>query len=172
MIKRMSVLFVIVLIALTACGPSPKKRSDEFGKYIPAEIGEWERKDNRTLTLGSSTVSNQGHITYEYEGPNDAIAYIVIDAYPSTNAAEIASNNRQRDLMMKELKLDADRAPKKVTAQLAQSESGMVRYALMQENEIVVEINVIAADGEDPISDEVFSPLVDTVRTAFAKVAE
>lgn len=172
MIKRLSVLLVVVLITLTACGPSPKKRSDEFGKYIPAEIGEWERDNDQTLTLGSSTVSSQGHITYQYEGPDDAIAYIMIDAYASTSAAQIAANDRERDLMMRELALDSDRAPKKVTALLAQPESGLVRYALMQEEEIVVEINVISAEDEDPVSDDVFIPLVDAVRDAFAKVAE
>lgn len=168
--KRLVSILLLAALVLAACGTSPKERTKEFLKYMPAEIGEWEQDDGETVQLLSSTVSSMGHVTLVYEGPDDALAYIVIEVHPGDDAAEVAAMSRERELRLQGLVFDADRAPQMVTAQVAQTDR--VRYALMQEGSIVVEIDTLAAEGEDPVSDELFQSLLDAVRAAFAKVLE
>lgn len=159
-----------LMIALGACSPSPKARADEFVKYLPGIVGDWEREDGDTVKLLSSTVSSEGHVILYYEGPDDAIAYIVVEAYPSVDAADVAYTLRMRDLLMQGLTFDRDRAPRFATADVAQA--GRARYALFQENDMIVEIDVLAADAETPVDDDAFSDLLTMARNAFAKLNE
>lgn len=175
--KRLSVLLLAVLAAglmgtLAACGPSPKARTDEFVKYLPAEAGAWEQDDKQTVKLLSSTVTSKGHITLVYNGPDDAVAYLVIEAHPSTDAAEVAMSDRMRDLTMRGLVFENQRdpKPKREPAQVAQD--GRARYALFQANEIMVEIDVLSADDEHLVSDDAFDQLVTLVRNAYFKINE
>ncbi len=172
--KRASALLLIALIALvsallTACGTSPRARADDFVTYLPAEVGDWERDDRETVKLLASTVASKGHVTMVYEGPDDALAYIVVEAHPGADAAEVAYVTRERELRLDGLALDKDRAPQKATATVGQT--ALVRYALFQEETIVVEINAIAAAEDTPVSDEAFDELLTMVRNAYAKVA-
>jgi hypothetical protein len=176
-VKRLSVLLLAVLTvvvagALTACGPSPKARTDEFVKYLPAAAGDWEQDDKKTVKLLSSTVTSKGHVTLFYNGPDDAVAYIVIEAHPSTDAAEVALSDRMRDLIMRGLVFENQRdpKPKREPAQVAQD--GRTRYALFQAEEVVVEIDVLSADEEHLVSDESFDQLLTLVRNAYAKINE
>jgi hypothetical protein len=57
-----------------------------------------------------------------------------------------------------------------VNAKVAQTDR--VWYALFQEDTITVEIDAIAAEGEDPISEEAFNDLLTIVRNAYARVIE
>jgi hypothetical protein len=162
-------LAVILVTTLTACQSSPKERAKDFVKFIPEEFGEWEQTDR--VELLSGTVSNKGHITLQFEGPDDAIAYIVIEAHPSADASQVAATDRERELLLMGLVLEANRAPQQVTAQVAQN--GRIRYALLEDNNIVVEVDALAApDAEEPVSEEAFDELLTVVRNAYAKVSE
>ncbi len=172
--KRARIILLIALVTLagavlTACGTSPRARADDFVKYLPAEVGDWERDDRQTVRLLTSTIANRGHVTMVYEGADDALAYIVVEAHPSADAAQVAFVSRERELRLDGLVLDRDRVPQKATATVAQTT--LVRYALFQEATIVVEINAIAADEETPVSDEAFDELLTMVRNAYGKVA-
>lgn len=171
--KRVTLyLFVLLIVVLSAvlsgCGASPKARADEFVKYVPEEIGGWERDDKDTVKLLSSTVASKGHITMIYEGEDDALAYFVVEVHPSEDAAEVAITSRERELLLRGLVFDQDRAPQQATALVAQD--GRARYALMQEGAIVVEINTLAADDETAVSDDMFAELLTVARNAYKKV--
>ncbi|MBI5957194.1 MAG: hypothetical protein HY866_00565 [Chloroflexi bacterium] len=173
--KRLSFVLLVVLLVissgvLSACTASPKARTDEFVKYLPGETASWERDDDATVQLVSSTVSSKGHVTLFYTGPDDATAYIVVETHGGVDAAEVALSDRMRDLLLRGLVFDKNRAPQKATADVAQQ--GPVRYALLQEEEIVVEINVLAADDEHLVTDEVFDELLAIVRGAYEKVLD
>jgi len=171
---RHLLFFAVVVLALAvvlgACSPSPKARADEFVKYLPGNVGDWEREDGDTVKLLSSTVSSEGHVILFYEGSDDAIAYIVVEAYPSVDAAEVAYTLRMRDLLMQGLEFERDRAPRFATADIAQS--GRTRYAFFLENDMIVEIDVLAADADNPVSDDAFNDLLTIVRNAFATLDE
>ncbi|MEW6577977.1 MAG: hypothetical protein AB1435_02165 [Chloroflexota bacterium] len=172
--KRARAILLIALIALvsallTACGTSPRARADDFVTYLPAEVGDWERDDGETVKLLASTVASKGHVTMVYTGADDALAYIVVEAHPGADAAEVAYVTRERELRLDGLALDKDRAPQKATATVGQT--ALVRYALFQEETIVVEINAIAAAEDTPVSDEAFDELLTMVRNAYARVA-
>ncbi|MCL4238442.1 MAG: hypothetical protein KJ047_09360 [Anaerolineae bacterium] len=172
--KRASAILLIALIALsgallTACGSSPRARADEFVVYLPAEVGDWERNDKETVRLLANTVASKGHVTLVYEGPDDALAYVVVEAHPGVDAAEVALVTRERELRLDGVALDRDRAPQKATATVGQT--ALVRYALFQEATIVVEIDAIAAEEGAPVGDEAFDELLTMVRNAYAKVA-
>jgi hypothetical protein len=171
-VKRVSLLLLAVLIAALAagCGSSPKSRAKDFAKYLPEKAGEWARDDGETVELLTSTVTSKGHITMLYEGPDDAIAYIVIEVQPTIDAAEVAVTSRERELLMQGLTFERDRKPPKATASVAQQERA--RYAIFQEEEIVVEIDALAASEDTPISDEAFDELLTMVRNAYEKALE
>ncbi|NLF77509.1 MAG: hypothetical protein GX573_17590 [Chloroflexi bacterium] len=165
-------LFLITALAvvLAACGPSPKARADEFLKLLPPETENWERDDGETVQLLSSTVSSKGHAILQYTGPEDALAYVVVEAHPTDDAAGVAMADRQRLLLLQGLTFDADRAPQQATAQVAQTDR--VWYALFQEGTVVVEINVLqAVDAEEPLSEEVLGELLAMVRNAYQRTA-
>lgn len=169
--KRLSYLLSAMLalaLLVTACGGSPKARARDMVNYLPEDIGEWAL--NERTELLTSTITSQGHITLSYEGPDDAIAYIVVEAHPSDDAADVAMVTRERELQLDGLALEDDRVPQQTTAQLAQT--GRVRYALLHEGDLVVEIDAIAAEGEDPVSDENFAALLDAVRAGLALAVE
>lgn len=170
--KRIHVLLLAVLLValLAGCGASPRERTKDFAQYLPMETGDWERNDDETVELLASTVTSKGHITMLYEGPDDALAYIVVEVHPSEDAAEVAFASRQRELLMQGLTFDRDRKPPQVMADVAQA--GRARYALIQEAEYVVEIDALAASEETPISDEAFDLLLVMVRNAFEKVLD
>lgn len=173
--KRTSVFLLIALLmlasaALSACGGSPRARADEFVRYLPAEVGEWERDDKETVRLRASTVTNKGHVTLFYQGPDDAIAYVVVEVHPGVDAAEVAYTTREREWRLDGLTLDRDRVAQKATALVAQTPR--VRYALFQEGDIVVEIDAIADSEDAPVSDEAFDELLTMVRNAYAKIGE
>lgn len=163
-------LALLIAVLLAACGGSPKARADELAKLLPAETASWERNDRQTARLLGSTVMGMGQVIMTYEGADDALAYIVIAAHPSLDAAEVAATNRERELRLDGLELERDRAPGLATATVAQSER--VRYALFQEDTYVVEIDAIAANGEAPISDQALDELLDVVRAALDKVLD
>jgi len=163
----MAALVAAMFWVLAACGPSPKARADEFIKYLPATIGDWSRDDKQTVKLLSSTVSSEGHVIMFYAGPDDATAYVDVETYPSVDAAQVALTDRERDLLLRGLVFSKDRAPRQVTADVAQDDT--VRYALIQNEEIVVEINALAANADSPVSDDTFNHLLSAVRTAYGK---
>jgi uncharacterized Zn finger protein len=165
------VLFLLLLAAmLVACGNSPRERAKDFREQLPAEVGDWERSDRDTVELHTSTVTSEGHVLLVYEGDNDAIAYIEIRGHSSEEAAELADAERERDLLLDGIALETNAPPRQVSAKVAQTDR--VWYALFQEDTITVEIDAIAAEGEDPISEEAFNDLLTIVRNAYARVIE
>jgi hypothetical protein len=170
-VKRVSLLLLAVLLLLVACGPSPKSRASEFVKYLPEERGSWERNDDETVELLNSTVTSKGHVTLQYAGPDDALAFIVVEAHPTQDAADVAVATREREFLLMGLELEANRAPQQVTAQIGQTER--VRYALLEDDAVVIEIDAIAdADAEEPVSDEAFDELLAMVRDAYTRLLE
>ncbi|NLX09389.1 MAG: hypothetical protein GXY36_07010 [Chloroflexi bacterium] len=168
--KRLSVLLLVgVLLGLAACGPSPREEASDFVRYLPDEIGEWELDDGATTELLSSTITSMGHVILQYEGPDDALAYIVVEVYPSEDAAEVAMVDRERLLRLSGLTLEADRAGQP-TAQVAQTETA--RLAVIQEGKFVVEVDALAAEGEDPVSEEAFAELLSIARNAFERLGD
>src|SRR5690554_445201 len=163
-------LLLVVGAALTACGATPSAQADDLARFVPERYNDWQRDDRDTVRLRSNTILNTGHVTMIYEGPDDAIAYIVIEVHPTEDAAQVAATTRLREWHTQGLALDANRAPQQVTADVAQSDR--VRYALLREGNTVIEIDAIAAEGEAPISDEAFEDLLFMVRNAFVRVAE
>lgn len=164
----MVILITVLALAISACSPSPKSRADDFTAYLPEVVGGWELDE--TVKLLGSTVSNEGHAILTYEGENDAIAYIVVRALASDDAAEIALTERVRELQLLGLAMDRDRAPGQATAEIAQTER--VRYAVFNEADLFVEVNTLSAEGEDPISDESFDALLEIVRGALEKMVD
>src|SRR5512145_1409235 len=116
--KRVGLLLLVFILLLTACTDSPKQQAQDFAKYLPAEIGDWERDDDETVRLLSSTVTSEGYISMMYEGPDDAIAYVVVEVFPGEDGAEVALDKRVRELLLMGVQLEADRKPKQVTAQV------------------------------------------------------
>ena len=178
---KLSLLLVLLLalgVILSACGSSPKAKADELAKYLPEEIASpddpemvyWERDDGETVKLLNSTISNKGHITMLYEGPDDALGYIVLEAQPSEDAAEVALATRIRELQLQGLTLDRDRQPGQATADVAQTD--LVRYALFQEGNYVVEVNTIVEEDAEPVSDDAFDALLGAVRAALAAIED
>lgn len=163
-------LLLIAGVALAACGATPRAEAEKLVSFIPDEYNDWERDDGDTVRLRSDTILTIGHVTLIYEGPDDALAYIVIEVHPTDDAAEVALTTRLRELQLQGLALEANRAPQQVTAQVAQTER--VRYALLHEGATVVEIDAIAAEGEASVSDEAFEDLLFLVRNAFVRVGE
>ncbi len=159
-------LVAAVLLLATACSSGPKSRADDIIAYLPDEIGEWELDD--TAKLLASTVSNKGHAILTYEGPDDALAYVVIEVFPSEDAARVAATDRERTWLLAGLELETDRAPRLATADVAQA--GRNRYALIHEADVVIEINTLAASDETPVSDEAFGELLASVRAALGRV--
>jgi hypothetical protein len=167
--KRVGLLLVVLILLVAACGPSPKARTQEFSNYLPEEIGDWKRDDGETVELVSSTITSEGHMTLQYEGPDDAWAYIVIEVHPTTDSAEVAVTSRVRELRLMGLEFEDNRVPQQVTAQVTQNDR--FRLALFEEDGIVVEIDALAAaDAEEPVSEEAFDELLSIVRNAYAKV--
>ena len=162
------VLAVLVVALVAGCGTSPRSYVKNFKKYLPAQVGDWTRDDKATVELLSSTITNKGHVTMLYNGPDGAIAYVVVEAHPGVDVAEVAITTRERELLMQGLTFEKDRQPPKATADVAQQ--GRVRYAFFREDEIVVEIDALAADEATPVSDEAFGDLLTMVRNAYAKV--
>ena len=161
---------LLIALLVAACGASPKARADKVVKYLPQEAGDWARDDGETVKLLSSTVTSKGHVTMIYAGPDGAIAYVVVEVHPSEDAAEVASTSRERELRMRGLVFEDDRAPRQATALVAQD--GRARYALFQESEYVVEVDALAADEDHLVGDEAFADLLTMVRNAFGKVVE
>lgn len=166
----LALLVLIAVLVISACSPSPKSRVDDFVQLMPEEVGPWETDKDDVVQLGNNTVTSTGHATLIYEGPDDALAYVVIEAHPSEDAAEVAATRRERELLLQELTLDTDRDPVRANAEVTQA--GRVRYALFHEETIIVEIDALAADGEDPVSDEDFGALIEIVRVIFEQVLE
>ena len=162
------VLAVLVVALVAGCGTSPRSYVKNFKKYLPAQVGDWTRDDKATVELLSSTITNKGHVTMLYNGPDGAIAYVVVEAHPGVDVAEVAITTRERELLMQGLTFEKDRQPPKATADVAQQ--GRVRYAFFREDEIVVEIDALAADEATPVSVEAFGDLLTMVRNAYAKV--
>ncbi|MBN1680809.1 MAG: hypothetical protein JW966_10995 [Anaerolineae bacterium] len=167
--KRISLLLLAALL-LAACSASPKSKTSDFAKFLPGKIGDWEKNEQDTVELLNATVTSKGHITMVYEGPDDALAYLVIEAHPTNDAADVAVTARERELVMMGLELEKNRVPQQVTADVAQQ--GRVRYALLQDQTLVVEIDVLAGSEENPVSDEAFDDLLAIVRNAFEKVSD
>jgi hypothetical protein len=94
----------------------------------------------------------------------------VIESHPSVDAAEVEFVSRERELRMAGLEFEANRAPQQATAQVAQS--GRATYALMQEGDLVVEIDILAGSEDTPVSEESLEALLSMVRAAYAKVLE
>ncbi len=178
---KLSLLLVLLLALsaiLTACASSPKAQADDLAKYLPEDISDpddpatvyWERDDKETVKLFNSTISNRGHIIMIYEGADDALGYIVIEAHPSEDSAEVALTDRIRELHLQGLTLERDRAPQQATADIAQTDR--VRYALFQEGIYVVEVNTIVEADAEQVSDEAFAALLGVVRAALAAVED
>lgn len=166
--KRTLLLLIVALgLIAAACGPSPRDRAKEFTTFLPEEIGEWELQDNQTAELLTSTVTTQGHVTLQYEGPNDALAYVVIDTYPTNDAADVAFTTRERELLLQGLTLDSDRSPQEATALVTQSE--FARIALFNEEGMLVEINALADEDGELVSDEAFADLLAIVRNGYTR---
>lgn len=163
-------LALVALLLLASCSTSPKGQVSDFLSYVPKEIGEWELDEKATVELADSTVANQGHATLTYEGPDDALAFIVVEAFASEDAAEVAFAERERELLLSGLILDADRKGGQATARVAQE--GRVRYALFLESTIMVEVDTLAAEEGAPVSDEQFAELLDFVRAVYQHVIE
>ncbi len=159
---------LVIVVLLAACSPSPKSQVSDFVSYFPDEIGEWELDRRATVELADSTITTQGHAALTYEGPDDALAFIVVEAYASVDAAEVAYARRERELLLSGLTLDADRQGGQATARVAQQ--GRVRYALFQEGAMMVEIDTLAASEDTPVSDELFDELLSLVRAVFKKM--
>lgn len=159
-------LFAVLGMVVASCSPSPKSLADDLVSYMPEEFGDWERDD--TVRLLGSTVSNKGHAILTYEGADDALAYIVIEVFPSADAAAVAAADRERQWALAGMILERDRAPGQATADVAQTERAW--YALFHEVDIVIEVNVLAADNETPVSEEAFNDLLTLVRGALGRV--
>lgn len=171
-VRRVRLIGLVMLVAVlgmaaASCSPSPKSRADDLISYMPEEIGDWELDD--TVKLLESTVSNKGHAILTYEGADDALAYVVIEVFPSEDAAEVAAADRERQWLLAGMVLDTDRAPGQATADVAQTERAW--YALFQEVDIVIEVNALAADEEAPVGEEAFGDLLTMVRAALEKIA-
>ena len=166
--RRVSLLFLAVVLLLTACTASPKQRADEFEELLPATIGNWEQDDGETVKLLSNTVTNKGHVAFTYEGPDDAIAFIVVEAHPSEDAAEVAVASRMRELMLAGVEFSTDRKARYATADVA--ETDRIRYAFFQEADLVVEIDALAAEDAPLVSEEDFVALLDIVREVLLRL--
>ncbi len=169
--KRLAllVLLLVPMLALAACGPSPRARADDFLKYVPEQVGDWERDPDEAVRLLDSTIASEGHAILTFAGADDALAYLSVQTFGGPDAAEVAFTDRMRELQLRGLIFDKNRG-EGYTAEVAQD--GRARYAIFNEDVFVVEVNTLAAAEDAPVPDEAFDPLLDVVRTAFKQVLD
>jgi len=158
---------VVLALAVSACG-TPKDRAEKFLSYLPEKTDSWKLDARHSVKLLTSTVSSKGHAIQIYEGPHDLLAYVVIEVYPTEDAAEVAAADRERQWRLQGLATEKDRAQGQVTAKVTQTD--LVRYALFLDGDVVVEVDAIAPDAETPVSDEAFTELLTMVRNAYGQV--
>ncbi len=167
--RLLSLILVGVALALaaSACG-TPKDRAEKFLTYLPQRTDTWKLDARHSVKLLTSTVTSKGHAIQIYEGPHDLLAYVVIEVYPTDDAADVAAADIERAWRLQGLAPEKDRAQGQVTAKVAQTE--LVRYALFVDGDVVVEVDAIAPDAETPVSDEAFAELLTMVRNAYGQV--
>ncbi len=170
--KRARLLSLILVgialaLAVSACG-TPKDRAEKFLKYLPQRTETWKLDARHSVKLLTSTVTSKGHAIQIYEGPHDLLAYVVVEVYPTEDAADVAAAEIERAWRLQGLTPEKDRAQGQVTAKVAQTE--LVRYALFVDGDVVVEVDAIAPNAETTVSDEAFAELLTMVRNAYSQV--
>ncbi|NDJ74729.1 MAG: hypothetical protein GYB65_00605 [Chloroflexi bacterium] len=171
-VHRWPVVLVLALLVsallMSACSPSPQKRADDFARALAPEIGDWNRRDDDTIQLDDSVVSNQGQVTLRYQGPRRSEAYVNVLTFSSENAAEVAAENRKRELLLDGVELTLrwqPQVPGLVPAYGALD--GLVWYVVMQDGEIMLEINAISQSESRLVEEETLAPVIDAAREAF-----
>jgi hypothetical protein len=171
-VKRVSLWLLAVLVlaavVLPGCTGGPKERVDDFVAYLPDAIGPWTLADS--VKLQANTVTSIGHVALTYTGPDGAIAFLVIESHPTGDAAEVALASRERELILDGLEFSKDREPQKATADV--TAEGRVRYAFFHQDDLLVEIDALAAADADPVSDEDFGALMDIVREVLTRMVQ
>ena len=157
----------ILALAVSACG-TPKDRAEKFLRYLPERTESWKLDARHSVKLLTSTVTSQGHAIQIYEGPHDLLAYVVVQVFPTDDAAEVAAADIERQWRLQGLLPEKNREQGFVTAKVAQTE--LVRYALFVDGDVVVEVDAIAPDAETPVSEEAFAELLTMVRKAYDQV--
>ena len=161
------ILIVLLSIAATACGPSPKTQATEFAERLPERVGLFRLDDRATIELTAEAVGNTGHITRKYELPNVAQVYIVIDVYGTGAAANVAWARRQRDLQLLGAVFTSDnqlRYKAYPAAQVADLPGG--RLAILRNDKVVIEVQYLPAEAGTAIPDASWTPFLQAVRDA------
>ncbi len=166
--KKVFLLFFGVIFLASACGASPRETAKDFASYLPLETTSWEQQDNRTIQLRQNTVTSMGHVTLEYEGPDDAIAWVTIEAHPSTDAADVAYGKRQRDLLMQGLEFEDSRAGTQVKAEIARKDRAT--WVLFISEDVVVEVDILSGSADELVSEDSLEELLQAVRNAYDKI--
>jgi hypothetical protein len=143
---RRILLLTVLLLLVAACRPSPQSRADEWAGYFPEEVSEWEADRDDDLTLNPEDFAGMGHVTITYEGDDDALAYVTIEAYATDTAADIALNDTLKDWQLMGIQFDRSSPPGPRYYTGATPGGTLI---LLQQNETVFTLAFI--NGEEPI---------------------
>ncbi len=157
-------LLVGITLFVSACG-SPKSQAKEFSKRMPTRVGLFTLNEDKTIELSAESVGSTGHVTLTYEARNLAEVYIVIDVYGTASAADVAVNRRQRDVRLMGAVFETDRQPRfkeYPAAQISNLPNG--RIAIFQNDQVVIEVQYIPAEGGGIIADTNWLPFLEAVR--------
>jgi len=106
--RRFSFMLVLMLL-LAACMSSPKQKAADWASRFPAEIAGFERNERQLLELTAENQSNYGHITMIYEGDDDYLAYITVDVFATSTAANVELGTRMRDWTLRGVRFSRER---------------------------------------------------------------
>lgn len=86
--RRAVWILLLLPMVIVACDSGPKAKARDWADRFPDEIASWELDDEIELTAENQ--AGFGHITRTYEGADDTIAYLSIDVYATSTAADVA----------------------------------------------------------------------------------
>lgn len=155
-----SLMIILASLALTACGPSPKARAKQYADRMPDEIGEFDKEDRR-VELSAEAIDSIGHVTVWYSHRSLGEVYVVIDAYGTKSAADVAIARRERDWRLLGYEFDTDRKARLLTATVADLPQG--RIGILQDNEVLIEIQYIR-NGDEELDEASWDAFLATVR--------
>lgn len=166
-------VLMLAIVALAACGPSPRERAKDFAKLMPDEIDGWTQIERGRVELTANTVSNTGHTTLQFNWPTErdpeVIAYVVIEAHPSEDAADVAYAARVRDFQL--MGLTTESSPQPQTDE-THGTNGAAVYALLKADDVVVEIDAFPQDEGVVVDEDAFDELLSTVRQVYRKAVD
>lgn len=146
-----------LLFFVAACGPSPKSKASDWAGRFPAEIGPFELDDDR-LELTLENPAPQGHVTLEYEGPDDLRLYISIDVFATEQTAEVELARWMRDWELGGVRFEDERVSGE-ELHIATPPGGYLVYYPVKETVLSLQVLPAPVESEDGAEANTGAPL-------------